>query len=41
MYDVKSPRAEEFISDDEINECLAYAEANKNNLTLIDEILEK
>ena len=40
-YNPKSLRAEEFISDAEIRETLAYAEANKNNVALIDEILEK
>lgn len=41
MYHVMSPVAEEFISDEEIRECLDYAEKNKNNAALIDEILEK
>ena len=41
MYDVKSSRAEEFISHEEIMETLAYAEVNKNNQQLIDQILEK
>jgi 2-iminoacetate synthase len=41
MYDVMSSKAEDFINDEEIQECLAYAEANKNNRALIDEILEK
>ena len=41
MYDVKSLKAEEFISDEEILDTLAYADANKNNLELIDEILNK
>ena len=41
MYDVKSLRAEEFISDEEIKETLAYADANKENWELIDEIIEK
>ncbi len=41
MYDVKSLKAEEFISDEEIRETLAYADANKDNLELIDQILEK
>ncbi|MBQ8573052.1 MAG: [Ruminococcus sp.] len=40
-YNVKSMKAEEFISDAEIRETLEYAEANKNNLELIDSILEK
>ena len=41
MYDPKSLKAEEFIDDAEIRETLAYAEANKSNAALIDEILEK
>ena len=41
MYNVMSPKAEEFISDEEIRACLDYAEKNKNNGALIDEILEK
>ena len=41
MYDVKSLRAEEFISDEEIKETLAYADANKENWDLIDQIIEK
>ena len=41
MYNVKSLKAEEFISHDEIQETLAYAEANKNNKELIEEILAK
>ena len=41
MYDVKSLKAEEFISDEEILDTLAYADANKDNVTLIDEILNK
>ena len=41
MYDVKSLKAEEFISDEEILDTLAYADANKENVTLIDEILNK
>ncbi len=40
-YNPKSLKAEEFISDEEIRETLAYAEANKNNTALIREILEK
>ena len=40
-YDPKSLKAEDFINDEEIMETLAYAEANKNNVELIDEILEK
>lgn len=41
MYDVRSLKAEEFINDEEILDTLAYAEANKNNRELIEEILEK
>lgn len=41
VYDPKSAKAEEFICHDEILDTLAYAEANKNNAALIDEILEK
>jgi 2-iminoacetate synthase len=40
-YDVKSLKAEEFISDEEIRETLKYADENKDNLELIDELLEK
>ena len=41
IYDPKSLKAEEFINDEEILETLKYAEANKNNVELIDQILEK
>ena len=41
VYDPKSLKAEEFINDEEIRATLAYAEENKNNAELIDEILEK
>ena len=41
IYDPKSLKAEEFINDGEILDTLAYAEANKNNKALIEEILEK
>ena len=41
MYDVKSLKAEEFISHDEILETLAYAQENKNNSVLIESILKK
>ncbi len=41
MYDVMSPKAEEFISDEEIRACLAYAEENKNNREVIEAILDK
>lgn len=41
MYNMMSPKAEEFINDEEIMETLAYAEANKHNEELISKILEK
>lgn len=41
MYNVKSMKAEEFINDEEIKETLKYADENKDNLKLVDEILEK
>lgn len=41
MYNVMSPKAEEFISHEEVLESLAYAEKNKNNRELIDGILTK
>ena len=40
-YNVKSLKAEEFISDSEILETIKYAEENKNNIELINSILEK
>lgn len=41
MYNVKSLKAEEFINHEEILEILEYAEKNKHNKELIEEILEK
>jgi len=41
MYNLKSLKAEEFISDEEILATLKYADDNKDNEALIDEILEK
>lgn len=41
MYDIMSPKAEEFISDEEINRCLSYANENKSNRALIESILDK
>lgn len=41
MYNPKSLKAEEFISDEEVRETLEFAEKNKNNISLIDQILEK
>jgi len=40
-YNPKSLKAQEFINHEEILETLRYAEENKNNDALIDEILEK
>lgn len=41
MYNPKSMKADEFISDEEIRETLSYAEENKDNIELIDSIIEK
>lgn len=41
QYNPKSLCADEFISDAEIRETLKYADENKNNLPLIDSLLEK
>lgn len=41
MYNPKSPKASEFINHEEILASLEYAEQNKNNRTLIEEIIEK
>ncbi len=41
MYDPKSLKAEEFISDEEIKDTLDYAEKNKDNMELVDSIIEK
>ncbi len=41
MYNVMSPKAEEFISHEEVLESLEYAEQNKNNLELVDALIEK
>lgn len=40
-FNPKSLKAAEFINDGEILATLEYAEANKNNIELIDEILDK
>ncbi|MGN0442520.1 MAG: [FeFe] hydrogenase H-cluster radical SAM maturase HydG [Acutalibacteraceae bacterium] len=40
-YDPKSLKAEEFINHEEIEATLKYADENKNNRELIDQILEK
>lgn len=41
MYNPKSTKAEEFINHEEILKTLEYAEKNKNNQGLIDEIISK
>ena len=41
MYNVMSSKAEEFISDEEIRDSLIYAEENKNNRDVIEQILKK
>ena len=41
MYDVTSKKAEDFINHEEILETLAYADAHKNDMPLIEEILAK
>lgn len=41
MYNVKSSKAEEFISHEEVLSTLAYAEKNKNNVELINRIIQK
>lgn len=41
MYNPNSNKAEEFICHDEVLATLKYAEENKNNVELIDEIIEK
>lgn len=41
IYNPKSLKADEFINDEEIRATLAYAEENKNNVELIEAILEK
>ena len=41
MYNVKSPHAEEFIDDGEIQETLRFAEQHKQDKKMIDEILAK
>lgn len=41
MYNPKSLKAEEFICHEEILRTLEYAEENKNNIELIDSILDK
>ena len=41
MYNPKSRRADEFIAHEEVMASLEYAEANKDNRTLIEDILSK
>lgn len=41
MYNMKSLKATEFINDNEIQETLKYGSENKNNRTLIEDILKK
>ncbi len=41
MYNPKSLKAEEFISHDEVMDSLKYAEENKENFALIDNIIKK
>ena len=41
MYNPKSKKASEFISHEEILETLEYAENNKDNIELIDKIIDK
>lgn len=41
IYDPKSLKAEEFINDGEIVDTLKYADENKDNMELIDSIIEK
>ena len=41
MYDVKSPKAEEFINDAEILATLKFAEEHKHDRALVDDILKR
>jgi len=41
MYNPSSPKAEEFISHEEVLETLEYAQKNKSNVEVIDQIIEK
>ena len=40
-YNIKSNKAEEFISHDEILETIKWVDSNRNNHALIDEIYEE
>ncbi len=41
MYNPKSTKAEEFISNEEILSTIEFAKSNKNNISLINDILKK
>ena len=41
MYNPKSLKAEEFINHEEVLDTLKYAEENKENIELIDSIIDK
>ena len=41
MYDVNSKHAEDFINHEEILDTLSYADENKNNIPLIEALIEK
>lgn len=41
MYNIESKHAQEFISHEEIEETLLFAEENKNNKALIDALIDK
>ena len=41
MYDVYSKCADDFINHEEILETLAYADENKDNLALVESLIEK
>lgn len=41
MYDKYSLKAEDFINDEEIKDSIAWAEENKGNLELINQILDR
>ena len=41
MYDVNSKCADDFINHEEILDTLAYADENKENIELIDALIEK
>ena len=41
MYNPKSTKAEEFIDHQEVLDTLEYAEKNKDNMEVVDAIIEK